>query len=77
MRGIWRLVQKGRVMWRTAFLAAIWIIWEDAVSLAENLEDRLKIYYCFMGVYFPLFRDIPLDLIVRNWRQVTLPFVGS
>lgn len=78
-------LEKGRALWRSSFLAVLRTVWkewnarcfEDNQSSLESLGDRLKFTIASRESIFPLFRDIPFDFIVKNWKELALPYVGA
>lgn len=78
-------LEKGRALWRSSFLVVLRTIWqetnarcfEDNQSSLESLVDRLKVTIASWVSILPLFKDIPFDFIVKNWRELALPYVGA
>lgn len=72
-------------MRRTSFLAILWTIreernlrlFEDILSSDKTLADRLKFTIASWVSTVHQFQDFPLDLIVSNWKEVVLPFMGA
>lgn len=68
----------------TAFPAVLWIIckernsqcFEDSISSAEDLAYRLKFTIALWTLILTQFQGILIDLILRNWKEVALPFKG-
>ena len=77
--------EKGKALWRSSFRAVLWSIWnernaqcfDDNQSSLESLVDRLKFTIAPWVSILPRFRDIPFDFIVRNWRELALPYMGA
>ena len=69
---------RGRILWRTAFPALLWIIWkernsrcfEDSSTSAEDLAYKLKFTIASLVSILPQFHGISIDVILRNWREV-------
>lgn len=63
---------------RVTFLAALWTIWkernarcfEGKESSVEELVKKLKQAVASWMLILPHFKGIPLETIVRNWREV-------
>ena len=69
---------KGRIMWRTTFLALLRIIWkemnfrcfEDSGTSAKDLTYMLKLTIASWVPFLPQFHGISIDIILRNCREV-------
>lgn len=79
--------QRGRMMWKLAFMAVIWVIWKERYcrcfgekSLNPNqLVDKVRTTVASWTIPLPQFRNIPVDTILRNWKKggFLIPISGA
>eukprot|EP00268_Persea_americana_P051206 TRINITY_DN5634_c0_g1_i2.p1 TRINITY_DN5634_c0_g1~~TRINITY_DN5634_c0_g1_i2.p1 ORF type:complete len:237 (-),score=29.60 TRINITY_DN5634_c0_g1_i2:1636-2346(-) len=75
----------GRILWRTYFLATIWVISQERnnrsfkdKSLAEDrLRDKIKYLTTSWVSHLPSFKGISVDVVLRNWKEVAFSLTTS
>lgn len=85
---VWKLgvgPSRGRILWRTSFVAIIWVIWQERNnrcfndnSLAEGLlSDKVKFPNASWASPLPSFKGISVVVILRNWKEVAFSSPAS
>lgn len=68
-----------KLMWRSTFPAAVWIIWreqnnrcfERKVSIKDSIIERIKIVVASWMLILSYFRGIRLDYFMFNWKKIS------
>ena len=69
---------KGKIMWRLSLIAFFWTVWkernrrcfEGTSSSQEDLIFKMKFFVASWVSILPDFRDLSLDALCFNWREV-------
>ena len=77
--------RRGRIMWKTSFLATIWVIWKERNNpcfkdrtLARDFpRDKVKYLIASWASPLPSFQGLFVDIILRNWKEVAFSSPAS
>lgn len=67
-----------KLIWRSSFLAVVWIIWnecnnrcfEGKVSMKDSIVERIKFAVASWMSTLPCFRGTPLDYFTFKWKEI-------